>query len=256
MEATRDGRKAGPPDRHGCGDATIRTYDETSGSYAEKRDRNPLFWEDQCKQLIGLMRGCGSILEAGCGPGIEARYFIEKGCDVTGIDASEEMLAQARLRAPNGTFMKMDMRDLRFDDGTFSGVWCCASLLHLSKEEAPSAVREFRRVIKDDGTLFVSLKKGDGEGIVQSPDGRKRFFAFYRGDEVEKLVAGCGFVVMDGYEFEKFGETWICIFAVPAEMTSGELLGEQACQDLSRKGTTPILACAQAPSSKAGVSLL
>jgi SAM-dependent methyltransferase len=246
----------------GCvskGDAegiTLKTYCETAESYADKRDRNPLFWEDQCLQFMGLLRGGGRILEVGCGPGVEARYFIERGYEVTGIDASEEMLEQARLRVPCGDFARMDMRRLDFVTRAFSGVWCCASLLHIRKEEAPSVVKEFRRVIRDDGALFVSLKKGNGEEMVRSPDGRERFFAFYQGEEAKGLVSSCGFAVMDSYEFERFGETWICVFAAPGPSAVSATWGEQVCQDLSKRGTTPIAACAHTPSSKAGTALL
>jgi|SRR5271157_1933432 len=199
---------------------TVRMYDDIAKKYAERRtssEASVLFWDEQCRNFATLLKKSGnSILEVGCGPGVEAKYFIKEGYAVLGLDASEGMLAEARQRVPEGTFMRMDMRDMEeLKDGCFSGVWCCASLLHLAKAEAPRAVREFRRVIKDDGTLFISLKKGDGEGMVRSPDGCDRFFAYYQKAEAEKLMCDCGFAVYDSYEFEKFGETWLCIFAVP-----------------------------------------
>ena len=199
------------------GSPTIGAYDEPAFArkYAEKRAAGP-FWERECGKFIDLVRGSGKIiLDAGCGTGTEVKHFMDKGFEVVGVDASEGMLAEARLRVPGGTFINMDMRDMSFEDGSFSGVWCCASLLHLPKADAPAAVGEFRRVIKDDGTLFVALKKGDSEGMVRSGDGYDRFFAYYRKEEAEKLLIDRGFAVREGYEFEKFGETWLCIFAEP-----------------------------------------
>ena len=42
----------------------------------------------------------GSVLDAGCGHGRDARYLYERGHEVVGIDLSLELLALARASAP------------------------------------------------------------------------------------------------------------------------------------------------------------
>lgn len=50
----------------------------------------------------GITRG--HILELGCGSGITARYLVEHGYDVTGIDISKAMIRLAREIAPKARF--------------------------------------------------------------------------------------------------------------------------------------------------------
>ncbi len=50
------------------------------------------------------------VLDLGTGTGALASLFVEAGCcSVTGVDFSEEMLAQARAKAPSATFLRTDL---------------------------------------------------------------------------------------------------------------------------------------------------
>jgi SAM-dependent methyltransferase len=56
--------------------------------------------------------GAGSeVLDMACGRGRHARWFIEEGCRVTGIDISPESIAEARKTVPNGAFVVHDIRE-------------------------------------------------------------------------------------------------------------------------------------------------
>jgi ubiquinone/menaquinone biosynthesis C-methylase UbiE len=99
--------------------------------------------------------------------------------------------------------VQADMRRLPFAGGSFGALWVCASLFHLSKEQAPQAMAECRRVLdlSDGGHLFLALRLGKGERWVADLDqGRSRFFAFYRPAEVKKLVARAGFGVVEAWQ--------------------------------------------------------
>lgn len=52
------------------------------------------------------------ILDLGCGTGEHARFLREKGFEVTGVDASEAQLAQAREAGPGPEFVKGDLAEL------------------------------------------------------------------------------------------------------------------------------------------------
>jgi SAM-dependent methyltransferase len=52
------------------------------------------------------------LLDLGCGTGEHARFLSEEGFEVTGVDASEAQLAQAREAGPGPAFVKADLAEL------------------------------------------------------------------------------------------------------------------------------------------------
>jgi ubiquinone/menaquinone biosynthesis C-methylase UbiE len=149
----------------------------------------------------------------GCGPGRDTKYFLRKKFEVVGIDLSGGMLKEARKRVPKGKFMKMDVKKLRFKDGSFDGAWSNACLLHITKSQLEATLEELRRVLKRNGLLFVSFKSGNGEGFRGYPDGTRRFFAYYTKEEILRLMKRFKFKILKSYLFyDSDGDTFINIF--------------------------------------------
>jgi 2-polyprenyl-3-methyl-5-hydroxy-6-metoxy-1,4-benzoquinol methylase len=160
------------------------------------------------------------ILDVGCGFGRDSKYFSEKGYDVLGVDASEEMIKLAKTHAPKAAFLVQDMLALHLGDRKFDGIWCCASLLHIRKEDAPSVLKGLGDVLDDLGILFISVKRGEGEVLKKYPDGTRRFFANYSDSELKRLVEQNGFVSLTEYvRNDSENDTWISIFSRKAKRT-------------------------------------
>jgi SAM-dependent methyltransferase len=53
----------------------------------------------------------GRVVDLGCGSGIWAAELLAAGYDVVGVDASADMLAMARERAPGATFAQQSLHD-------------------------------------------------------------------------------------------------------------------------------------------------
>ena len=85
----------------------------------------------------------GYILDAGCGSGRDSLYFIEHGYNVTAFDASEAMANYCRkltgVNTRQATFKKFET-DILFD-----GIWACASLLHVPREELSDTIERLSR---------------------------------------------------------------------------------------------------------------
>lgn len=139
-----------------------------------------------------------SVLDAGCGAGRDMAWMEARGANVTGIDLSNGMLAEARRRV-HGPLLQMDMCVLAFPGAHFGGVWCTASMLHLPKRGAPNALGEMWRVLIDGGILFLGLQEGTGEGWESGPYdiSVERFFARYRAEEVEDMLQRAGFITKE-----------------------------------------------------------
>src|SRR5271157_3715002 len=142
-------------------EATKITYNKTATEYAESHFDYPSM-KKQYRDFMSYCKG-GIILDVGCGPGRDAKYFMMNGYRVIGIDYSEGMIKEAKRRVPEGDFQKLDMRSLDFDRHTFDGVWACASILHIPKSEVRSVLEEFKQILKPKGVLYVAVTKGEGE---------------------------------------------------------------------------------------------
>ena len=112
-------------------------------------------WEEQIQKALEG-RPCRYVLDVGCGPGFFSILLAKLGYEVTAIDYTENMLAEARKNAEDFgldvTFRQMDAQNLEFEDEKFDLVISRNVLWNL---EAPDqAYAEWMRVLKKDGTLM------------------------------------------------------------------------------------------------------
>jgi ubiquinone/menaquinone biosynthesis C-methylase UbiE len=192
---------------------TTATYDRVAPRF---RERNGAMVPEIEASLTAFLNAApdGAILDAGCGTGRDMAWMEAKGAQVTGIDASRGMLSEAR-KIFRGPLIHMDMRSLEFRDGLFAGVWCNAALLHLRKEDAGTALREFHRVLLNWGVVAFALQVGSGEGYEDNPYGEPgaRYFARYSLEEAVDLARAAGFDILDRCQSSKDVKQWIHILA-------------------------------------------
>lgn len=127
----------------------------------------------------------GRLLDAGCGSGRDARAFREMGFQVSAIDGSAELARLARAYAGVPVEV-MDFREVAWREA-FDGIWACASLLHLTPDDLPGAVRRLRDALVPGGHLEMSFKYGDAVGVVN-----ERWFTNLDEARAEALVAQAG----------------------------------------------------------------
>jgi ubiquinone/menaquinone biosynthesis C-methylase UbiE len=105
------------------------------------------------------------VLDAGCGAGRYSIEFAKRGCQVTLFDISDEQLKiagekidEANVQDNISEFVQGDIRDLsHFGDGQFDMVVCYGAPLSYVLDKREKAIQEFYRVLKKDGSLFVSV---------------------------------------------------------------------------------------------------
>jgi ubiquinone/menaquinone biosynthesis C-methylase UbiE len=140
-------------------------YTKGAEQFAEKYslDEMPQDYIDLLDSFIQKM-GEGKVLDAGCGPGRDTEYFIQKGLDATGVDLSEGMIEQAEENK-KGEFHIMDVKNLEFPRNEYEGVWCNTVMHFFPPEEMPKVLDELKRVLEEGGTFYVSFKIGEGTFI-------------------------------------------------------------------------------------------
>lgn len=129
-----------------------------------------------------------NVLECGAGGTYPPlALFYERGYTPYGIDISDEQIERAdtfcRMHGMQITIIKGDMRDIPFNDETFSFVYECDSMCHLTKKDTGKTLREMARVLRKGGYLsvgFMTLDSWPLDGEERNPG---EFWDWYRGEE-------------------------------------------------------------------------
>lgn len=107
------------------------------------------------------VKSSGHILDAGCGSGRDTRYFKSQGYQVTAFDASME-LCKLASETVGQEVLHLEFENMQFEN-IFDGVWACASLLHVPKNNLPEVFYKIAKSLKDQGVAYCSFKLGNSE---------------------------------------------------------------------------------------------
>lgn len=93
------------------------------------------------------------ILDLGCGPGNVTRYLDGQFGEVVGADLADDLLKEARQRAPGCTFVTLVPGPLPFPDGHFDLVFCAGVMHHLQDHELQDFCIQMARVTRPGGLV-------------------------------------------------------------------------------------------------------
>ena len=107
---------------------------------------------------VAFARG-SRVLDLGCGSGRDLNVLTKAGYNAFGVDASSEMLAEARRLFPAlaaNTRQDELPKLTTIPDQDCEGVLCSAVLMHLPEEGLFDTVFNLRRILKPGGRLLIS----------------------------------------------------------------------------------------------------
>lgn len=111
--------------------------------------------------FLSLLPTGSHILDAGCGSGRDTKAFLDRGYQVTAIDASKAMVQLSSELTGQPTLL-MSFDEMSFDN-CFEGIWACASLLHVPSINIHSVFERFEQALRPNGIWYLSFKLGNGE---------------------------------------------------------------------------------------------
>ncbi|MFX1378642.1 MAG: class I SAM-dependent methyltransferase [Promethearchaeota archaeon] len=185
-------------------------YNKIADEYYTYRDINK--FDNELRKFASLLPHNAHILDVGCGAGIPtAKFLVEKGIQVTGIDLSQTMLNLARENVPNAQFIKMDMNELEFKENTFNGIISVYTLFHVPKKNHFEIFKRFHKILKPGGILLMNtgILESEGTSIFF---GVPMFWSNLNPKTTLDLVKSAGFSIISEAILERGGEYQYWIF--------------------------------------------
>ena len=182
--------------------SVIDDYNDIAIEYSEEFD-NDTSDNKYIDKFLQCLNG-KKILDVGCGTGRDCKYIEQKGYDVIGIDISKEMLKIAKEKYPKGKFAIMDMTNIDYPDNTFDGIMANCSLFHIPEELLSQTIESFKRVLKNNGKLFLILQEGNESKMVEEPyrHGVYVYMNYFSKKNIEQLLEEHNFKI-DKIDIEK-----------------------------------------------------
>jgi ubiquinone/menaquinone biosynthesis C-methylase UbiE len=128
-----------------------RRWGARAEDWAESEDQQLPTYEAAIRH-VGISPG-DRVLDVGCGSGVFLRAAADLAARVSGIDASEALLAIARRRVPDADLRLGDMQRLPFDDGSFDLVTGFNSFFFA--DDMTTALREAGRVARPGAAVVI-----------------------------------------------------------------------------------------------------
>ena len=134
------------------------------------------------KEFLKLVPEGGKILDLGCGSGRDSMNFMKLGYEVTAVDGSKELAKKASALLGKeviaSTFEELELKE------TFHGIWACASLLHIKREDLKIVLNNLYNNLDDNGVFYMSFKYGEKEYV----DDKNRYFNCFTDESIISFI--------------------------------------------------------------------
>lgn len=175
----------------------IGLYRRHALAWARKRARRTekLMEATWLDRFMSLMPSRPAVLDIGCGSGEPmSRYLAERGCAVTGVDSSPEMIALCESALPWQSWRVADMRSLSLG-ATFDGLLAWDSFFHVHHEDQRRMFPVFRTHASPRAALMFTA--GPNRGVAMGTfEGEPLYHASLDADEYRALLEENGFAVV------------------------------------------------------------
>lgn len=164
---------------------TVAVYDAGARAYCDEWLTQPPPEDLQALWRAHLIPGAPTV-DIGSGSGRDADWLTRQGFPCEGVDASEGLVAQARLRFPALQFRVGRLPGLDcVPDATYTNVICETVIMHLAAADVAQAVLSLRRVLAPGGVIFLSWRVGE----ANTRDAAGRLYSAFPAESVRGALA-------------------------------------------------------------------
>ncbi len=133
------------------------------------------------------------IIDFGCGPGRDVRYFRSLGHRPVGLDGSRIFCEMARTLS-GCPILHQTFLNLELPANAFDGIFANASLFHVPSQKLPKVLKQLHNTLRPGGILFLSNPRGAHEGWSG-----QRYGHFMEFESCRNFLMSAGFDVLDHY---------------------------------------------------------
>lgn len=162
-------------------------YNENANKYIE--DTINCDMSDQYALFLKYFKGKGKILDIGFGSGRDMMYFVSLDNIVQGIDPSINFVNNMKDKGYDVKCLHVEEMDY-FNE--FDGIWACASLLHINRENLNEVFKRCSKALKNNGIMYCSFKYGDFNGII-----KERYFNYLNEELLKFYLKGLGLKIQE-----------------------------------------------------------
>ncbi len=115
-----------------------------------------VFQELSNKVICKFVPDNSKVLIAGCGDGYNTNKFVEKGCNVTGVDFSINAIEKAKSKYPSSKFYVEDL-EFMTDYNTYDVIICERVFANLyTRERQYIVIDNMINALKPNGLLIIT----------------------------------------------------------------------------------------------------
>lgn len=146
------------------GKAIVRYgYDEISRAY--RGDFDVVADYERWIDLLALPAG-SRVLDIGCGCGVPAdRLLVDRGCEVLGVDVSDEQIRRARELVPEARFERADISDWDPAGARFDAIVSFYALIHVPRADLRALIPQLGQWLRPGGQLLATVGAVDWTGV-------------------------------------------------------------------------------------------
>lgn len=193
--------------RHATNQDTVRSYDASAKEYAAEAATMPEWVDREIDAFVDALGGTGRILEIGSGGGRDARALERRGLSVRRTEVAQgfvDLLRAECFDADRLDPLTDDLADPRRPGTPYDGVWSCACLFHVARDDLGVVLGRLAAATRSGGrvhegfkesdadvasTSSADLRRGDTDTLWRAPDLHAEFTAAgWVGDE----IGSCG----------------------------------------------------------------
>lgn len=199
---------------------TVRAYDATAAEYAAEAAAMPAWVAAEIDAFVTGLGGSGRVLEIGSGGGRDALELEERGISIRRTDVAKGFVELLRARGFEADLLDPltdDLADPQHPDTPYDGVWACACLIHVARDDLGTVLGRLAAATRTGGRLHASVREGDGEDVsleVGEAGSRRYFETYWREPALRSTVTEAGWIVSEVLRCAgRPGDLWLSVRA-------------------------------------------